>query len=137
MVQRVCLKLSRKLHESKTENISIREARKLYKSRFPSNNISFSEVVRKSGNQVDNPIFINPENKPKVHSENSQQLDTQCATTSSMKTGLILDSKSGTCTMEYQAAKISRHLSQDTNELDEYSNDAKRMVVNHPRVVIV
>lgn len=111
-----------------TENVSIREARQLYKARYPTITHAFSEIVRNSQVQVQNSISQIPVDEPKALSISSpsqqQRVDSQFALPSSVHAG---SDHVGAIGMEYQVAKASRPLSQDTNELDEHQLDVKRM----------
>lgn len=109
-----------------TENVSIREARQLYKIRFPTNMTTYSEVVRTS--QVEN--RKRSENEVKIPSENPvspQQVDSQRPSTSTLHSGQTRDDQNEAIRMEYQVEKVSRPLSQSSNEQNDYELDAKRM----------
>lgn len=110
-----------------TENVSMREARQLYKVRFPNTISTYSEVLQNS--QVANPK--RSENECKIPSENpllplQQPANSQLPSTSVMCTN-VLDDTIGATSMEYQIDKISRPLSQSSNELNDYELGAKRM----------
>lgn len=109
-----------------TENVSIREARELYKARYPNNTNTYSEVVRNS--QVQISISQPPANDPKDLSKSSvtqqQRSDSQLSPTNTTNTDSDLE---GATAMDYQVAKISRPLSPNTNDHDEYEHDVKRM----------
>ncbi|XP_058827089.1 uncharacterized protein LOC131687064 [Topomyia yanbarensis] len=112
-----------------TENVSVREARQLYKIRFPNHTSTYSEVV--SNIQEKNSNLKCTDDMPVVPSLNPllplQQMDTQSASTSTMDSGPVVDDNNRATSMDYQIAKISRPLSPDTGDLNEYENDIKRM----------
>ncbi|XP_058826775.1 uncharacterized protein LOC131686796 [Topomyia yanbarensis] len=112
-----------------TENVSVREARQLYKIRFLNHTSTYSEVV--SNSQEKNSNLKCTDDMPVVPSLNPllplQQMDTQSASTSTMDSGPVVDDNNRATSMDYQIAKISRLLSPDTGDLNEYENDIKRM----------